>query len=268
MPRRNARLIPAQRRALVLDLIRRRGVAAVSEIAQAIGGSFSTVRRDLDELTAQGYMERTHGGALLKTRLRTTFEPGHEIAANLEHAAKVAIGGRAAELVEDGQCVIFDSSSTVLEAAVRVVERDLGLTAVTNDLKIATLLAAAPRIRVIVLGGTVRPGSSTLIGEPGESFIEGLHADLALIGTHSLARQRLGDTSIEIAAIKRRMIAAARHVAVLADSSKFAQPAFCEICPAQAVHRLITDREIPKDDRRALEELGVTVDIAAARARK
>ena len=255
-------MIPAQRRAMILDLVRRHGGASIEQLADHLRTSSSTVRRDLIFLTRQGYLERTHGGATVKTLPRTTFEPHHEIGANVAHAAKVAIGAVAASLVEDGQSVILDSSSTVLEAARWIVEREVSLTAVTNDLKIAAELATSNRIRLIVPGGTLRPRSFTLVGDPGLDFLDGLHVDLALIGIHALARQRLSETSVEVAAMKRRMMAAARQSVVLADSSKFGEPAFAQVADILQVEGLITDDEIPAEELHRLERLGVRVTLA------
>jgi DeoR family transcriptional regulator, aga operon transcriptional repressor len=254
-------MIPAERQVLVLEFVRRRGATSIQKLAQAIGASQSTIRRDLDFLTDRGYLERTHGGAVLRPRLRTTFEPGSEIAAKVDLSAKRAIAAHAAEMVEPGQSIILDSSSTVYEAALRIANRDIELTAVTNDLRIAMELAAAPRIRLIVLGGQVRPQSFTLTGEPAETFAERLHADLAFIGIHSLAGGRLSDTSPEIAAIKRRLIAAARQVVVLADSSKFEDPAFCDVCHAREVHRIVTDDGLSPRHRKSIERLGIPLTI-------
>ena len=114
-------MIAAQRRALILEHLRRYGADSIMALAQTIGVSPSTIRRDLDYPDRERHIVRSHGGAILSERLHTTFEPQREIDAQIAHAAKAAIGARAAELLETGQSVIFDSSSTVLEAAKVVV---------------------------------------------------------------------------------------------------------------------------------------------------
>ena len=248
-------MIADQRRALIVEFVRRHGGASIGELAKGIGVSASTVRRDLDFLTEEGYLVRRHGGALLAEVRRTTFEPRHEIGAHLAHAAKVAIGRRAAELIENGQSVIFNSSSTVLEAARAVVGRGLRLTACTNDIGTAAVLAAGERIQLVVLGGSVRPGSLTLVGEPGQSFLDRLHADIALVGIHSLARGRLSETSLEVAGIKRRMIDSAARVVLLANSSKFQYPAFCDVCPVERMDAVISDSGLTAEHRAALADL-------------
>ncbi len=257
-------MIAAQRRALILEELRREGAGSIIALADKIAVSPSTIRRDLEFLTEGGYIVRSHGGALLKEPHRTTFEPEPEIGAHVARAAKEAIGAHAAALVEEGQSIIFDSSSTVLEAAKAVVARDIRLTVCTNDIGTAMVLARAENLQLVVLGGTTRRGSLTMIGDPGLSFLERLHADVAFIGIHSLVGARLSETSIDVAAMKQRMISSAGRAVVLADSSKFRHPAFCDVCAATAVQTIVTDAGIADADRGRLEDAGVEVMVAAA----
>jgi DeoR family transcriptional regulator of aga operon len=259
-------MIAAQRRALILEHLRREGGDSIAALSQSIDVSPSTIRRDLDFLVQGGYIVRSHGGALLNEPQRTTFEPRRDIVAHVAHAAKAAIGARAAEMLEPGQSVIFDSSSTVYEAAKAVVARKLRLTACTNDIATASVLAGSESLQLVVLGGTNRPGSLTLIGDPGLSFLERLHADVALIGIHSLFGERLTETSIELAAMKRRMIECASRAVVLADSSKFKHPAFCDVAPIGSVRAVITDSGIGDRERKALADAGVEVIEVGASA--
>ena len=250
-------MIAAQRRALVLDHLRRHGADSIIGLAGTVGVSPSTIRRDLNFLTHGGYIVRSHGGAMLTEGQRTTFEPRREIGSRIAHDVKVAIGARAVELLSPGQSVIFDSSSTVLEAARAVVAQKLKLTACTNDIGMAGVLAESEALHLVVLGGTNRFGSLTMIGDPGLCFLERIHADIAFIGIHSLFGSRLSDTSIDLAAMKRRMIASAARVIVLADSSKFRHPAFCDVVPFTEVDAIITDSYLGEEDRLAVAEAGV-----------
>lgn len=259
---RRAELIPAQRRALVLEHIRQRGVASIQELADAISVSGSTIRRDLEELETAGYLERTRGGALLERTQKSTFEPEAAMAAEFARAQKQAIGAAAAAMISKGESIIFDSSSTVRELARNVARRNIALTAVTNDLGIGSELARSPAINLVVPGGTLRPGSLTLRGEPGQAFLETIHVDTAFIGTHAISNGHLSETSLEIASLKRLMIAAARRVVLLADSSKFQPAAFCKICELSDIHEMVTDEGISPQDAHALRELGVEVVIA------
>ena len=254
-------MIAAQRRALILEELRREGAGSIVGLADTIGVSSSTIRRDLEFLTEGGYIVRSHGGALLRERSRTTFEPEQEIGAHVARAAKEAIGAHAATMGEDGQSVIFDSSSTVLEAAKAVVATGMRLTVCTNDIGTALVLARSETTQLVVLGGTNRRGSLTTIGDPGVSFLARLHADIAFIGIHSLFDGRLSETSIELSAMKQRMIACAARSVVLVDSSKFRHPAFCEVCDVTAVHTVVTDAGIADADHARLVETGVEVVV-------
>jgi DeoR family transcriptional regulator of aga operon len=263
---RRPELIPAQRRAIVLDHIRKRGAASIQELSDAVGISISTVRRDLEHLEERGYLERSHGGALIQKRMQSTFEPEAAISALVARAEKEVIGQAAAGILQTGESVIFDSSSTVLAAARACVERDLALTAVTNDLGIGQALAGSPKIRIVVLGGTVRAGSLTMVGEPGQDFLANLNADIAFIGTHSISGTSLTETSLEAAAMKRAMIAAARRVVLLADASKFQPAAFCRICDLTAIHEVITDDRADPADVARLRDMGLAVTVAPSAA--
>ena len=254
-------MIAAQRRALVLEHLRRHGGASIVSLAQTIAVSASTIRRDLDFLTEGRYITRSHGGAVISERLTTTFEPQREIGAELAHAAKAAIGARATELLEPGQSVIFDSSSTVLETAKAVVARRIRLTACTNDIGTAAVLAELDALQLVVLGGTIRFGSLTLIGEPGLSFLNSIHADIAFIGIHSLYAEHLSETSIDLAAMKRRMIGCASKVVVLADLSKFRHPAFCDVASFREIDMIITDTGIDETQKATLIEADVEVVV-------
>lgn len=255
-------IIPAQRRNLILELIRQKGVISVHELSDITGVSLPTIRRDLDWLSKTGAVHRSHGGATIKTTPGTTFEPDHHIASRIARDEKTTIGRMAAEKLQDNQSVIFDSSSTVYEAAHQVVEKGLKLTAVTNDIRIGELLAGNPSIHLLVTGGSLRPGSFTLIGEPGTSFLRNLHVDVALMGIHAINGSSCCDTSLDVAYAKRYMAAAAKQVFVLAHAAKFGHVAFFEAFDVNDKFEIITDRALPAWLYRNLEEKGAKVTLA------
>jgi DeoR family transcriptional regulator of aga operon len=256
--------LPARRRALILNHVRLRGAASIQELAEAASVSLSTVRRDLDALTEQGFLARTHGGALIEQAPAATFEPAHGVAARIAQAQKAAIGREAARRVIPGASVLADAGTTVQEAVRSLVERAVPLTLVTNGLDAALLCRSAPAIRTLVVGGTLRSGSSVLTGEPGLGFIGGLHADLCLLGAHSVNNGQVTETSLEGAAIKRAMRRAARGTILLVDSSKFRHAAFCTVCDVSELDEVITDDGIDPATLAGLRERGVTVSVVPA----
>jgi DeoR/GlpR family transcriptional regulator of sugar metabolism len=246
-PSKRVEMVSAKRQALILEHLRVNGAASIQELADTIAGSQSTVRRDLEHLVEKGYLERTHGGAHLLQPMRATFERETTVNAELQHAEKVAIGREAAQRLSARDSVIFDSSSTVMEAVRAAAERDLPLTVVTNSLEIADFAADIKSWRIILPGGTVRPGYRHLAGEPGESFIKTLHADICMTGASAVTGTLLTETTLEVASLKRAMISSARKTILLVDSSKFTAPGFCTLSDISEIDEVITDEGVSQD---------------------
>jgi DeoR family transcriptional regulator of aga operon len=258
---RRVEIFPAKRRALILDRLRLDGAASIQELSETIGGSISTVRRDIEQLVAEGYLERTHGGALLIRSPGATFEREQQLNAQLRHREKLAIGAEAARRLRDGDSAIFESSSTVFEAVKAAAACDLSLTVVTNSLDIGQFAAGVPKWRVVMPGGTIRPGTSTLTGEPGETFFKTIHADIFLTGAWAVTGLYITDATLELASLKRAMVNSARRTILLVDSSKFSAPGFCTFCEIPAIDEVITDNGIQPGDRAELERLGAKVTV-------
>lgn len=262
-PTKRVDIIPAKRRALILEHLRLNGATSIGELAEAIGGSQSTVRRDLEHLVEGGYLERTHGGALLVPPLQATFERDPTINAHIQRAQKMAIGAAAALRLNPRESAIFESSSTVMEAVRAAIARDLPLTVVTNSLDIAQLCSGVPQWRVILPGGTLRPGTGFLTGEPAESFFKVVHADVCFTGAYAVTGSILTDASFEVAALKRAMIQSARRKILLVDSSKFTAPAFCTFCDLSAIDEVITDDGIGEEHLSALRAIHPRVEVVS-----
>lgn len=263
-------LLPAQRHALILDVLRDFGAASVQDLAERLDASVSTVRRDLDYLTDQGYLDRTHGGAVIREAPSARFEPEASISAELAKGQKNLIAAEAARRIKANQSILFDASSTVQAVSRCVFSAQIPLTAVTNDLIIAGILSQSPAIETIVTGGVVRPGTGTLIGAPGEPFLTSIHVDIAFIGVHAISAHTFTETGLSLAAMKRRMINAAGQVIVLADSSKFGLTSFCDICAISEVDEVITDSGATADQIDAVRATGTkcsVVDIASGHLR-
>lgn len=255
--------MPAQRRQHIVDFLRRHGAVTINQLEQALGASLSTLRRDLDALAEEGVVDRTHGGALLRQQAPVygTFEPETTAAAELSPKEKAAIGHAAAQLLVPRQSVIFDSGTTVLEAARAAVRRNIPLTAVTNDLVIAQVLGASSLIDVHVLGGALRPGSPTVMGQVLAQQAQSLRAELLLMGTHAVTAGVMSETTMEVASVKQALMRAANRRCLLVDSSKFRPRAFVEVGSLNDIHELITDYGIPPAEQEHLAELALRVSV-------
>ena len=255
-------LLPARRRQVIVDFLRRHGAVTLQQLSQALHVSLSTLRRDLDALAAAGEVDRTHGGALLRSQHYSTFEPDARAASELSPAEKQAIGIAAAAALEPHQSVIMDSGSTVAEAARAVLARKIPLVVATNDLAIAQMMAASSLIQLHVLGGTLRAGSNTLIGQAVLDAARTIHADVLLFGAHAVTDGFVSETSPEVTAVKRALMQAAQSTWLLVDGSKFRPRAFSLICEIDDIDGVFTDDGAPPDALQHLREHGVRVTIA------
>jgi DeoR family transcriptional regulator of aga operon len=254
-------MLPVQSRQRIVEFLRRHGAVTLQQLEQALHVSMSTLRRDLDALAAEGEVDRTHGGALLRHQEYSTFEPDHTAAAELSPREKRAIGQAAADGLRPRQSVIFDSGSTVLEAARAAVQRSIPLTAVTNDLAIAQLLGSSAQIQVHVLGGLLRHGGNTLTGD---ALIEGaraIGADVLLMGIHAVTDGELTETNPEVAAVKRALLRAATSKRLLVDASKFRPRTFMRVASVTELDEVISDEGMPKEEVERMRLLGVKLNL-------
>lgn len=257
-------MFPEERRRVILERMWSGASVKVGELSTEFGVSESTIRRDLRELEESGLLARTHGGALPAES--TLAEPTFAEKTDQHLAEKRAIGVMAASLVRDGDSVILDAGTTTLEAA-RALRGCRNLTVVTNAFHIAAELADVESIHVIVIGGSVRGKTLALVGPMAERALEEVNVDWAFIGTNGIDLERGLTTPTQAeAAVKRRMIGAARQVAVLTDSSKVGKVAFATVAALSNSQVVITDQGADPDFVTELVTRGLKVMLADARS--
>lgn len=241
-----------ERRARILDWLRRHGRVEVLDLARMLGVSEHTIRRDLLELQAQGALQKTHGGAVALDTARLGFEARAAVLPQ----AKQAIGAAAAQRVRPGQTVILDAGSTTLAMARALTARPL--TVVTNALDVAQCFDRDPAVQLVLTGGSWQPAQRALWGPAALGVLAGCRADWAVPGACALDAQMGVTASDEAdAAVKRAMVAAAARTMILADHSKQRSVAPFAVASWREVHTLVTDR--PWDEVAAL---GVEVCVA------
>lgn len=251
--------LPADRHQVIADLVRERGSVRGRELAEALGVTDETIRRDLSRLEELGIVRRAHGGAVAP-RLSDETDTAFRLQ---EHAAeKMAIGRRAAELVMDRSSIILDSGTTTLALARALQEvRDLVVvtTAVTNAIE----LVGNQRTTVIMTGGVIRPSTFGASGQLAAETLRGLHVDQTFLAIHSVSvAGGLTYPLLEEVDAKRAMIEAAGEVILLADHSKFGRQALVRVAPITAVHRIVTTPGIDPDEAAAIRDLGIDLIIA------
>lgn len=250
-------MLGRERRKQILDRIAARGAIGIVELSEELGVSESTVRRDLGDLAAQDLIERVHGGAVAKQgEERPTVERARHQA-----AAKAAIGATAAQLVKPDSTILIAGGTTTAAMLPRLASV-AGLTIITNSLDLAWAVAHRTSADLIVLGGQLRRGEGSLLGQTELSLRE-LNPDQAFFGCFGISgRQGLTGTSMLEVVTDRIMIAACPELVVVADHTKFSQRGPVVITPADELSTLVTDRPPPPEDAAELDAKGVSIIVA------
>lgn len=246
-----------ERRQHILSLIQNEGRALVGELSHTLGISEITIRKDLDSLQSKGLVQRTHGGAL-RLQPGALFDPALPQKEKQHHQEKLRIAAAAAEMVEEGQCVMIDSGTTT-EAVARELKRFSHLTVITNAVNVAVELANTS-VEVILTGGTLRRNSFSMVGPLAEDVLEEMNADILFLGVDGFDPE-IGVTTpnLQESRVNRAMIKAARRVVAVCDSTKFTRRSMSRIAPPSAIHCVITDRSLPAATAEALRANNIEV---------
>jgi DeoR family transcriptional regulator, aga operon transcriptional repressor len=256
------RLLGEERRREILAVLGRNGRITVEEVVRRFGVSAVTARGDLDTLSQKGALVRSHGGGLRP--LAAGPEHPLRVREGIHQEEKTRIAQAAAQLIRPSQTVILCTGSTSAELAAQLGRSSPdGLTVITYALNIASILAEALGLSLVMLGGILRRESSAFVGPHAEQMMESLHADHCFLSTVGLDVE-VGLTTLDImeAQLNRRMIQAARRVTVLADSSKFGHRSLSLISDFRSIHRVITDTSAPAADVGKLRARGIEVYLA------
>lgn len=235
------------------------GQVTVAQLAERFGVSVDTIRRDLDQLDADGLVIRTHGGAVSPTALPKP-DTGLDVRRRVQTEAKEVIGELAAGLVENGSTIMINAGTTALAVARHLRPRS-GLTVATNNLLLASEIDPEVYRNLYVFGGTVRPNDYSTVGPIvfGASGHEvDVRCELALIAVGGLTTDGGYSTSnLAEATMMREMMQRANRVAVLIDSTKFGRKLFAQFAPLGAADYVISEAAPAPEFALALHENGV-----------
>jgi DeoR/GlpR family transcriptional regulator of sugar metabolism len=256
----NQNLLAEQRRALILDEVRRRGGVRVNELTRKLGVSDMTVRRDLDTLARQGVIEKVHGGAVPVVEA-STHEPGFEAKSGLELTAKEDIARTAAALVTPGSAIALSGGTTTYALAQHLLDVP-DLTVVTNSVRVADVFHSAQRssgqsqgAATVVLTGGVRTPSDSLVGPVADQAIAALHFDMLFLGVHGISVEAgLSTPNLAEAETNRRLVHSARRVIVVADHTKWGTVGLSSFAALEQVDTLVTDSGLPPEARAEVSE--------------
>ena len=260
---RSSKLLTEQRRVRILEIVQAKGIASVDELTTALGVSAMTLWRDISTLDREGKVRRVRGG-VASAENPDSNEPRYKSKQIVNVEKKIAIARYAVQnFIHDNDIIILEAGTTV-GAMIKFIERRSSLTVITNGLgNLEDLSQFVPNITVLSCGGMLRDVAYTFVGPQAEDFFRTVHANTIFLSGSGLAfPEGLTDPSLLEIQIKRVMVASARQVVLLIDSSKFGLRSLMPVLPLEKVDALITDAEAPEPDLVRLRDLGIAVHIA------
>lgn len=250
----------AERQQQILAVARAAGRVEVVALAEDLGVTAETVRRDLTALERRGSLRRVHGGAIPVERL--SLEP--DLGTRVGHLADVKrrIAARALEELPVNGTVLLDGGSTT-QALVELLPPDIDLTIVTNSIPAAAALAHRPGITLYVLGGRVRGITAAAVGAWATDPLASICADVAILGTNGFSATRGLTTPDQAEAeVKVALMAAARRTICLADATKAGEDHLHRFGDLARLDLLITDDSLADEVAEEIRATGPEVVLA------
>lgn len=256
---RGSEMLIEERRQYILGLAEKNGRVLVEELSESLGISRITIRKDLDHLQGRGVLQRTHGGALLPGN-GALADPSLEEKEVRHSQEKLRIAAAAANMVQEGHCILLDSGTTTTAIA-RALKRFSRLTIITNAVNIAGELSGTD-LEVILTGGSLRKNSFSLVGPLAEESLRDMHADILFLGVDGFDLEGgLTTPNLMESRVNRAMVKASTNVVAVCDSTKFKRRSLSRIVDASAIHQVITDSDLPLETAEALRAIGIKLTL-------
>src|SRR5262249_40978852 len=231
---------------------------ALGDLAKELQASESTIRRDLDYLDQQGFVKRTHGGAV--------FQGGEDVLPALEGRGQRELGEKrqiaqtAAARIKDGDAILLDGGTTTLEVARLLVGRPLQI--VTNSLPIANLFASSRETDLVILGGYVYPKTGVALGPSTVRMMDDVHVHQAILSVGGITAKGFFNSNVLLVETERQMMRCADEGVVVADHTKVGRQTLAFLCELSAVDTLIVDAGLTAEQRAVVENAGPRLIVA------
>ena len=252
----------AERHKYILDHLNKYGFVRITDVANELGVTKVTIRKDVKILEAKGLLYKVHGSA--RSANPHVADTDVHVKGNVNREEKERIARKAVELLNDNDSIIMASGSTIYafaEAIKREVRSHLNV--VTTFLKTSVLLNDVEEINVVQLGGCVHKKSLSAIGGYAEAALSDFSCSKLFFGVDGIDLEHgITTSTIEEAKLTQVMMRSASKIIILADSSKFGQRGFGRICSLEEVDVIVTDSRISEQAVAMAEEAGVDLVIA------
>ena len=233
-------MLAIERRREILARLAANGKVIVSELARDFDVTEETIRRDLEKLDREGLASKTYGGAVSKHN--SALDLPYNIREGVNVAQKQCIAEKLAEMINDGDRLMIDSSSTALYVVKRIKEKK-NLTIITNSVKILLELADKPDWTVLSTGGILKKGALSLTGSSAEKMINSYHVDAAICSCKGVDMSvGVTDSNENDSLIKQAMYHSTEKRILAFDSEKLDKKSFVKVCDFEEVDVIVMDR--------------------------
>lgn len=246
----------------ILNILRDSPTESIKDLAARLGISQSTVRRDLDELAAQGLVRRVFGGAILEKQ--NGSEPPFELRETLHSREKDKIACAAAELILDDDIVFIDGGTTT-QFLVPYLSTKKNVTVVTCGLNVAYELNRLKNITTFVVGGELHTDSHSISGSLAVAMLDiyKFRFSKAFITANAVSAEHgVTNRILDRIPLKRKAMEISQQTIVLADGSKLGVVALGQVAPITDISTVITDASAPEQEINAIRAQNVDVRIA------
>lgn len=235
-------MIQYDRQQMILRLMRERRSATIRELAPLVYASEASVRRDVETLEKQGYLQRVYGGVVLSEYKNSEVPITLRDAEH--HDVKEKIARRAAAMIPDGSTILLDSSSTT-RRIVKYIDHCRGLRIITSNLAVFTELGNL-EVEAYCTGGTFRKNGHDFVGSTAEAYVRSVSADFVFFSSQGLSEDgEITDVSEERIALRRAMMERAKRKVFLCDSSKIGVRRVFTLCTKNDVDDILCDVPLP-----------------------
>lgn len=229
----------------------------VAELARRLDVSTETIRRDLDEMTEQGLLNRTYGGAVRSLSTEPSVTERHTLfVAERERIARAAV-----QILKGAQVLMIGSGSTTVHTARRIAVEMKNITVLTHSFGVATVLSINPTIKVVMLPGDYHATEGATVGAHAVSFLNSFYADFAILGASGLGPDGPSDALLECGAVYTAMVSRAACSVIVADHSKHDRLFPARYAPWRDITNVVTDQAPGDKLRESLNSNGVKLTV-------
>lgn len=251
------------RRQDIAEAVMAEGSLRIEDLAERFGISVMTAHRDIDELATRGLLRKTRG--TVSAAPTSLVEASDLYRQARQSGEKSVIAAAAAGLIEPGQAVFLDDSTTVQHMVPFLPERT-PLTVITNSLSLMGMLADTRDVTLLGLGGKHHGWCNAFMGRMTVHEIAQLRADAVFVSMPAVTDGMVFHQSAEMAETKRAMLDAARRRVLLADHTKFERRALHAVAGLDEFDAVVTDDRLPRAQVDALRGRDLDVHVVPTRA--